>query len=284
MSKRPFSLASGLRLFFWMFLAGCATAQAAKFDERIKAPRAASVADLKRSVREYFAAYEQRRKEVDEADDAIRDPKAYDAWINLQWMIEQQAGEPTSLDDLREFGMQKDVDGSYTVRAKEYPQWMPLDLALMTLRVPSVFDSYAPDLKARGFRDQDLAILKNYVASNNWEREAYLANKPLTESFAARAQHQNRVNRRVDEDETQAYMYQATRNSLQARRSWAVGLLDTLDKQRQRILISYLREFDAVRSFGPARSEGSKSQRVVARLLSGEYVEDLKQQEQRTRQ
>lgn len=35
-----------------------------------------------------------------------------------------------------------------------------------------------------------------------------------------------------------AFVYQRHRNSQEAQRAWAVGLLDTLDRQRQRILVS----------------------------------------------
>lgn len=285
MSTRRSVFASGMRLFFWTLLLSCTAVHAARFDERIKAPKATSAADFKRSVRDYFEVYAQREKDAVDPGALIRDRAAYAQWFDVQWRLTRGLDEGIQLGDLAEFGLDREDDGSYTVHAKTHPQWMPVDLALMTLRDTSVFDAYARDLKQRGFRDQDLAVLKNYVASNNWERAAFAENKPLTESFAARAQALHRAKRPIDPEETMAYVYQRSRNSLEARRTWAAGLLDALDQQRQRILLSYIQEFDATRTFGSGDSGIDRHlESTVAPLISGEYVQALKQEEIKVRQ
>lgn len=287
MSTRRSVCASGMRLFFWTLLLTCTgAAHAARFDERIKAPHATSAADFKRSVRDYFAAYErQYERDAEDASSLIRNRTAYEAWADTEWQLVRSLDDGMPLGDLSEFGFEREEDGSYTVKVKDHPQWMAIDLALATLRVPSIYDAYARDLRERGFRDQDLAALKNYLDSNNWESAAFAQNKPLTESFALRAQARHRAKRAIDPEETMAFVYQRNRNSLEARRAWAVGLLDTLDKQRQRILLSYFGEFDSTRSFGPPESGVQQHlERTVAPLISGEYIQALKQEEMRVRQ
>jgi hypothetical protein len=264
-------------------LLSAAAVSAAKFDQKIRAPRAASAMDFKSHASSYFKTYEQT-KNAHEAGGLIRDPAAYAKWFDAQWRLTQGLDERLSLGDLREFGLERAGDGSYTVNVKNHPQWMPIDLELTTLREPTIYDTHARELKLRGFRNQDLAILKNYLESNNWQSAAFAENKVLTESFAAEAQSRERAKRPVTPEETMSYVYQRSRNAAEARRAWAVGLLDALDKQRQRILLSYFEELDTTRTFGPPGTDLQlQLKRTVDSLLSGEYRQALQQEAMRLR-
>lgn len=165
-------------------LFGAAVLQAGTFDEWIVAPPALGAAAFKVRVKDYFAAYERLQSATDDSPGAqIRDRTEHDRWSGLQWRLARALDEQKPLGDLSEFGLISREDGSYSVRLKDYPQWAPLDSLLTVLRDPAVFESYATQLQARGFRDSDLEVMKEYVEKNNPQRAAFTANKPLIEMF-----------------------------------------------------------------------------------------------------
>jgi hypothetical protein len=262
-------------------LMGAAALHAGPFDERVPAPPALDAIAAKARVREYFDAYERMRSAHGDASVAqLRDRAAYQRWSTLQWQLKRNLDERKPLGDLAEFGLIGQEDGSYSVRLKDYPQWAPLDSLLTVLRDPVVFAAYAAQLQARGFRDQDVQALKAYIEKNNPERAAFAANKPLIETFAAKVQGESHANGDVDRELVMAYVYQRERNWEEAQRAWSIGLLDVLDAQRQRILMSFFRELDITHVFGPeAASIDELVKQTVAPLISGEYVQALRNKE-----
>lgn len=254
---------------------------AAPFDESIRAPQALKQADIKLRTKEYFAAHAHMRSaDKNTVGAQIRGRASYEKWSTFNWQVQRTLDERKPIGDLSEFGLTKKDDGSYVVRLKEYPQWAPLDSLLTVLTNPDVLESYAVELKARGFRDRDIELLRDYVAKNNFERTAFAANKPLIESFAVRVQARDRAKMPVDREQVMAYVYQRTRNWEEARRTWAVGLLNSLDKQRQRILASYFEEMDVSQVFSPAVSSLDELiKQTVDPLISGAYVQAVRQKE-----
>lgn len=255
---------------------------AEKFDERARAPQAASPIELRSLARNYANVYEQ--KSAVEPGGQIRDAAAHGQWLNLKWRLHRALDENKPLGDLSDLGFKRQDDGSYTVRINDHPQWADLAGSLEGLRAPSVYDAYAPELKRRGFRDQDLAALKNYLESNDPQRAAFAQNKALTESYAARVQSRHAAKLAIDPEETTYFVYRRARNYWDARRAWAVGLLDTLDKQRQRVLLSYLEEMDGTWTIGPGSDMNEQLRLTTDSLISGDYIESLRRQELEIRQ
>jgi hypothetical protein len=272
-----------LRLLVPFLLGWTATADAAKFDERIVAPKAASPATLKALTREYFATYQ--RAQAKGVGGLIRDPAAYRQWFEWYWQLSETLDDKQPIGDLTEFGLIPQEDGSYTVDHKKYPQWAPLDRQLTILRTPVIFEAYAPELKTRGFRDQDLEVLKSYVDKHDPERGAFAENKPLVESFATKVQSLHRAKKSIQRADLKAYFYQSGRNADEAQRRWAVGLLDALDPQRQRILEAYFEELDVGHSIGPASGNFDDQLKTANEVFgTGQYQQLLKQEELEIRQ
>jgi hypothetical protein len=266
-----------LRMFLPLLLGWTAAVHAAKFDERVAAPKAATPATLKALTREYFATYQ--RAQAKGVGGLIRDPAAYRQWSEWQWRLWETLEEKKPI-DLTEFGLIPQEDGSYTANHQQYPQWAPLDGLLLVLRTQAVFDAYAPELKRRGFRDQDLETLKNYLDKNDPERDAFGENRALIESFAAKVQSLHRTKRTIAREDLKTYFYQSKRNGDEAQRQWAVGLLDTLDPQRQRILASYFEELNIGHSIGPASGNFDEQLKTATEVFTSDrYLQGLKQRE-----
>jgi hypothetical protein len=98
--------------------------------------------------------------------------------------------------------------------------------------------------------------------------------KPLANTFAARVKQRDKARLPTDLAEARAYFYQKRRIEDEGQRRWAVGLLDALDKQRQRILASYFEELEAKQQYGvPSEPFDVVLEREVDRLRSGEYLQ-----------
>ena len=133
-------------------------------------------------------------------------------------------------------------------------------------------------LRQRGFREADVLALLEHLERNNPNLLVLEETVPLTESFAARTRKRTEAGRSFDEAEKSAYEYQLNKSSAEAIRSWAAGVLDVLDRQRQRILESYLTlELSYYLTAFPTATVADK-ERLEDSLLSGEYVANHEQQ------
>jgi hypothetical protein len=73
-----------------------------------------------------------------------------------------------------------------------------------------------------------------------------------------------------------AFRFQKDSIRLEAERRWAVGLLDALDDQRQRILASFFDELKSERVFGaPPEPLNATLEKESAPLLSGDYTRNI---------
>lgn len=80
----------------------------------------------------------------------------------------------------------------------------------------------------------------------------------------------------LDVREALAYRFQKSRIKAEAARQWAIGLLDTFDNQRRRVLISFLDEFESKLTFGtPGEPLQQTLEKEMQPLVSGEYVQLL---------
>lgn len=279
--NKPKRLVAGVTLTFATLLAG--QIHAAPFDEKLKAPRAATSQALRTQLKAHFAAFERKRQEDPAA--FIRDRAAHRQWSDFYFSVKLAMDEGTPLTDLATYGLVARPDGSYAIDLQEFPQWEPLDSRLHLLTNPAVVESWVPALQARGFREVDLAALRTYLATHDPSLATQSEGRQLIETFAKRLRAQRQAGRPLNLEEVLAYRYQKASIKAEAERQWAVGLLDSLDRQRQRILVSYLDEFRSELTFGaPTDSFAATLQGEAQPILSGDYVGMLAADEARIRQ
>lgn len=247
-----------------------AAVHAAKFDEKVKAPEAPSNDELQARIRDYFDTY--ARVTAKSAAGLVRDKAAHEKWFETNWRLQRAIDTKRDLGDLSEFGITPKGDGSFAVDIVSFPQWTSLQDSLMRLLVPELLTMYTPDLKERGFRDQDIDAIKAYVEMNKPRRAALAENIALGESFAAKVKLQLAKKQKVGMPQMMSYLYQSNRNNEEAERAWCVGLLDSLDSQRQRILESYFVEQDRSSSRVVAPDDvDAQSKWLLGVIASGEY-------------
>ena len=275
-------LGASVTVLLALFLAG--PAQAAPFDEKLKTPRIATSQALRAKLAAHFATFQRKQQDADPAA-FIRDGQAYRQWSDLFFSVQLTMDERTPLKGLESFGLVAKPDGTYHVDLQAFPQWEPLDQRLHRLTNPEILESYVPALRARGFRDEDVSALRTYVATHDPRLDLQREGRPLVETFAKRLQVQRKGGERLNLQEVLAYRYQKTILRAEAERRWAVGLMDTLDRQRQRILVSYLDEFQSAMSFGgPSEALNETLEQEAQPIVSGEYVQILTTEEARLRQ
>ncbi len=250
-------------------------AQAAPFDEKSKAPRAASSQALRSRFEAHFQTFQRKQQDADPAA-FIRDQRAYRQWSDLYFAVKLALDERMPLGDLAEFGLDAKADGSYVVDLRKFPQWEPLDARLYRLTNPDVFESCESALRARGFRDSDIAALRKYLATHDPRLRVQTEGTQLVETFAKRLQAR-RAGQPLNLEEVLAYRYQKVSLRSEIERQWAVELLDALDPQRQRILASFLDEFDSSLMLGrPTAPLDQSLEQEAQPILSGEYVQILR--------
>lgn len=257
---------------------------AAPFDEKLQAPRAATSQALRTKLKAHFAAVERKQQQEDPAA-FIRDRGVHRPWSDLYFSVKLAMDEGTPLGNLGDFGLVARADGSYVIDLQEFPQWDPLDSRLHVLANPEVVESWVPALRVRGFREEDLTALRTYLATHDPQLATQSEGKQLIETFAKRLRAQRQGGRPLNLQEVLAYRYQKASIKAEAERQWAIGLLDSLDRQRQRILVSYLDEFRSELTFGaPTDSFAATLQSEAQPILSGDYVGMLAADEARVRQ
>lgn len=275
-------LGASITVLLAVFAVG--STQAAPFDEKLKPPRAATSQALRTKLEAHFATFERKQQDPDPAA-FIRDGQAYRQWSDLYFSVQLALDERTPLKDLATFGLVAKPDGSYAVDLRAFPQWDPLDSRLHRLTNPEILESYVPALQARGFRDEDLNALRSYVATHDPQLALHTEGRQLVDTFAKRLQTQRKSGQRPNLQEVLAYRYQKSSLRAEAERRWAVGLMDVLDRQRQRILVSFLDEFQSDLSFGVPRDALDKTlEQEVQPIVSGEYLQIITKEETQLRQ
>jgi hypothetical protein len=265
-------------------LVAVGSSAAAPFDEKLKTPRVATSQALRTKLEAHFATYQRKQQDADPAA-FIRDRAAYRQWSDLYFAVQLAMDERTPLKGLDAFGLVAKPDGKYVVDLHAFPQWEPLDARLYRLTNPAILESYIPALKARGFRDEDVNALQSYVAAHDPRLTLHMEGRQLVDTFAQRLQAQRKGGQRLNLPEVLSYRYQKTSLRTDIERRWAIGLMDTLDRQRQRILASFLDEFQGEMAFGMPTDALDKTLEEEAQpIVSGEYTQIITREEARLRQ
>jgi hypothetical protein len=248
-------------------------AHAASFDTRIKSPPAAVPEQIEARLKAHFDTFDRDRQKGPTA--FLRNKAAHAQWSDLYYSVTLTMDEGKRLRNMDAYGLIANTDGTYTVDLKKFPQWAPLDTRLDVLTDPDVLEGYEPILKARGFRDSDLAAMRDYLATHDNQQLTLPDSKQLADSFAQRIHQRDAAGLPTDLEEARAFRYQLAKVRFEGNRQWALGLLDTLDNQRQRILASFFEEFSSgKRMFGvPSEPLEKRLEQDVERIRSGAYLQ-----------
>lgn len=257
---------------------GCATSigHTAQFNERLSAPPTPGAAALTARIRAYFSTYERLARTQPGA--IVRDRAAFDEWFAMRWALDRALDDRQPLGDLAEFGLVAQPNGSYSVDTQQFPQWAPFDQRLELLRDPQFRAAHVPELRARGFREADILKLEGYLARTASLDHTVIADKQaLAASFTTNAQARQRAGLgRPDRARLLSYIHQRERYEVETRRLWSLGLLDSLDRQRGRILESYLRdELGGTLNIKASEDWQEQLRRFTDSVLSGRHAQEL---------
>jgi hypothetical protein len=264
--RRRGALAAGLLLCF-ASLAG--VAQAVEFDEKLKAPMAIGTAELKSMAQSYSASF-ARWNEASPAEQ-VRNKALTFEHFNLEWQIERAMEDKRPLDDLSALGLVKH-EGGFRIDYNAFPQWQPFPEVLASLVPTLSLDTVGPLLINRGFRESDVAALKNYVETHSLKAATSARTLPIAISFSKVVKKYDKIKRPVGKDVVFSYLYQRDKVGAEARRAWAEGLIQVLDDQRVRVLHSYFAEMQGSRYWLPDDADAG-----IANLLALMRLPDYEQ-------
>lgn len=244
--------------------------QAVEFNEKLKAPQAKSNAALKSEV-ESFASTYKRLKETTPAELVNSDALSRDIF-EIKWQLTRAVDERRPIGELAEFGVQPRGDGAYEIDDNAFPFWRTFDEILGLMLPTANLDIVGAQLIDRGFRDTDVAAVKEYVARHDPAAMAAAATLPMAISFSRMVKKYDKIKRPAGKDLVLSYIYQRNKADAQARRAWAAGLLNLLDAQRVRILHSYLSETTGTTYLAPSDTDAG-----VAAMLADMRLPDYEQ-------
>jgi hypothetical protein len=201
-------------------------------------------------------------------------------WVDLTWQLNRLAQAGQELPDLSELGLAKQANGSYIIDLAQNPEWEPWTLKPSLLESPDIFLLHAKRLRERGFREQDILTLKQYVTQNDSQRVVLDAERSVVRSIAGHRSHSLRAQQTIEAADATSYVYELDRARAQAQKQWAAGLLERLDSQRQRILMSFYQELGGMIAFVPDAHFDQTIAMVAEQLVSGQYEQQLMQREQ----
>ena len=226
------------------------TAQAAAFDEKVKAPMMRTVDEFQPQAEAFAAKYRGLRETNPEQ--LIRDPAMARQKFDLKWQLLRavEAGKPVG--DVASLGLVSQGDGSYRIELSENPEWEDFAQTIAGMLARTNLDFSAPALIARGFRPEDVATLKSYVETHDSDATTKAELLPITLDFMRVVRKFEKLKRPVPAALVESYYYQRARVVDEMKRRWVDGLLQTLDAQRGRILLSTFLENKSFAIWAPS--------------------------------
>lgn len=231
-----------------MFLAVSGAAQAVEFDTNLKAPQATSALDLK--TRLASVAARLSGPGTINSLDAIRDRSLARERFDARWMLGAMVDARVPLPELEELGFKPRGDGSYNVDSAGHPEWQSLTDNLVLLADPNLLTALEGTFTARGFRPEDFTALRGYVNTHNLKQARDERQLAVMISASRMAKKLEKL-RRLDDRFMASVFFQKQLAYSETERLWAVGLLDALEPQAQRILASYFGEVKAAGFIAP---------------------------------
>jgi hypothetical protein len=252
-------------------LACCAgRAQAVEFNEMVKAPLVKDPVALRSQAQSYsakFAALQASPQEL------ISNRALAAERFEVVWQIQRTIDARRPLGDLSAVGLKAQEDGSYRIDYNASPQWSQPGELLPGWLSTVDWEIFSQQLIERGFRAEDVAALKEYVATHDLQKSSRLESLPLALSFSKVVKKYDKVKRPVDDAMVLSYIYQREKLNAERSRAWVEGLINSVDAQRQRILLAYFDEMRSTGVWGPSdQRAGIDEQLRIMRLPDFEQL------------
>jgi hypothetical protein len=229
------------------------SAQAADFDEKLKAPAMKDPAELRSQAQAFSARYRELRQAAPEQ--LIRNGALARKQFDLRWQILRAIDERKPLEELASLGIVSRGDGSYEVDLREYPEWNDLHETMAGLISRADLAQSAPALMRSGFRPEDVSTLKEYVAAHDPDVAAAMAARPIVLEFGRLVGKFDKLKRPVPDAMVVSFLYQRARAVSESNRLWVEGLFRLLDAQRMRVVMSAFTELDSTTLWIPENTQ-----------------------------
>jgi hypothetical protein len=223
--------------------------QAVEFDEKLKAPKAKSAAEIGNLAQSYSATF--ARLEAASPTESVTNKTLFLDYFDLKWQVQQALDEKRPLGNLSAAGLETRDDGSIHIDLSEHPQWDPFPRKLASLLPTMNLEGVGPLLINRGFRESDVAALGNYIATHDLKAASYAKTLPIAISFSKLVKKYDKLKIPVSNQLVFSFIYQRSKAEALAQLEWAQGLLGVLDAQRVRVLHSYLSELKGESLWAP---------------------------------
>jgi hypothetical protein len=236
-----------------MFASVVGVAHAVEFDEKVKAPLAKNMEQLRLAAHD--AGLEASAGSADARAAALRDPAKSRKHFDARWTMLHAVETRAPLGDLSEFGLVPSADGQVRIDLEKYPQWDSFESRIVSMLTTLQLATLGVDLMNRGMHEADVAALKAYVAAHDAAAMSRRAALPVAVSFSRVVRKYDRIKRAVPDELVFNYFYQRDAATLESDRAWTAGLLDSLDPQAARVLLSYFDELETTAVWGPSDYE-----------------------------
>jgi hypothetical protein len=244
-------------------------AQAVEFDEKLKVPMMKSAADTRTQAKSFAVKFREIRAAT--PAQVILNASLARQQFDLKWQIQRAIDERKPLDAFAELGLVSGGDGTYSIDMRKYPEWDDLPQNIVGVLASSPISE--PALIERGFRPEDVATLKSYIATHNPVTASKTAALPIALGFARTVRKYDRLKRPVPDSLVFTYFYQSALAVSESNRLWVSNLLKQFDSQRARILLSTFLDFETTSAWGPDDTKaGIESALANARLPNYEEL------------
>jgi hypothetical protein len=225
-------------MFVLASLAGIA--RAVEFDEKLKAPMAKDVGTLKAQSESFGARFAQLH--LTTPQETVTNAAVAREQFDLRWQAQQSVDQRQSMEDLAALGFKSLGDGSYTIDVNSFPQWNLLHEEAAAVFPTVDWNEAAPGFIRRGFREQDVATVKDYIATHDVLAAARQHSAAVSIAFSKVIKKIDRLKQPVPDSLVLSYVYQRQRAASESQRVWLADMLQKLDAQRVRIVMSTLDE------------------------------------------
>jgi hypothetical protein len=247
--RRRRSLRRSFTAVLMLALAGAGVAHAAGFDEKLKAPMMKSAALTHAQAKDFGARFREVRATT--PSQIITNAALAREKFDLHWQVRRAIDERRPIEEFSELGFVNLGDGSYKIDMNAHPEWDDLAAGIIAVLSEANLDSSAPALIERGFRVEDVATLKNYIATHPAQAASASAALPVALAFAKTVRKFDKAKLAVPDGLVLSYVYQRSRAITEAGRLWVADLLKQFDPQRARVLMSTFLEFQATGTWSP---------------------------------
>jgi hypothetical protein len=227
--------------------------QAVDFNEKLKAPMAMGAPALKSMAESYSATF--ARLSAASPTEMVTNKGLFLERFELKWLLTRAVDDRLPLEDLSAIGFVKRENGSIEIDLNAFPQWASFTDALVAMMPTMNYDLAGPQLINRGFRESDIAAIKNYLATHDLQTAMAAKTLPIAISFSRLVKKNDSLKLAVGRDLVYSFIYQREKAEALTQREWADGLLQVLDAQRVRVLQSFFGEMTRFSIWAPSDTE-----------------------------